>query len=302
MTVTTGSFPKELAPGLKGRFSGMYNSLNPVWKQLFRVLPSEKKYEEMISTYTTGLVDEKPEGASMLYDDIGQGLTVRHTHKTYGKGVIITEEAQDDNLYGSLANRAVEALVKSHATTEEFVHAGILNLGFTVANNHQEGGDGQFLFDTDHTLKNGTYSNLLTAAALSRTSLEDAITQISLNVDESGVHFSGLNPTKLVVPTTLKWQAMEILKSTLQPETGNNAVNTMDSIIPYVDWRYLDGTSTKAWFVTTDADYGLIHYDRKKPAIRMSNDDDTYNEKIQSRSRYVTGVIDPRGIYGNVGA
>lgn len=302
MTVTTGSFPKELQPGLKARFSGMYSKVTPQWKSLFRVLPSKKKYEEIISEYSLGLVDVKPEGAAIKYDDISQGLTVRHTHKSYGKGVIITEEAQDDNLYGSLANRAVEALVKSHAETEEYIHADILNKGFTVANNHQEGGDGKVLFATDHTAKNGAYSNLFTVATFSRTALQDALTQIRLTKDETGIYFSGLKGGTLVVPATLEWTVQEVLKSTLQPENANNAINTMQGKLQSMTWQYLDDSSTTAWFIKTDAPYGMIHYDRKKTGIRFSSDDDTLNEKIQSFSRYIQGVADCRGIFGNLGA
>ena len=302
MPVTTGSFPKDLEPGLKAKFDGMCSSTTPVWKQLYRELSSDKKYEEIVSSYSTGLVDEKAEGASINYDDIGQGLVVRHTAKSYGKGVIITKEAIDDNLYESLSKRAVEALVKSHNTTEEYVHADIFNQGFTVANNHQEGGDGQYLFDTDHTAKSGTYSNLLTAATLSRTALQDAITQIRLTKDETGVHFSGTKATKLIVPAALEWTAQELLKSKLQPENANNAINTMDSIMPYISWEFLDDGSSTAWYIQTNADYGLIHYTREKANMRFSQDDDTYNEKIQSYSRYRSGVGNCRGVFGNTGA
>jgi len=300
--VTTGSFPKDLQPGLKAKFDGMYGSINPIWKQLFRELSSDKRYEEIVSSYSTGLVDEKPEGVAISYDDIGQGLTIRHTHKSYGKGVIITKEAMDDNLYGSLSKRAVEALVKSHATNEEYVHADIFNQGFTVANNHQEGGDGQYLFDTDHTAKNGTYSNLLTAAAFSRAALQDAVTQIRLTKDETGIHFSGLNAVKLIVPAALEWRAAEILKTNLQPDSANNNINPVQGIMPYISWEFLDDSSSTAWFIKTNADYGLINYSRYKPYITFSSDDDTYNEKIQSYSRYRAGVADCRGIFGNAGA
>ena len=299
--VTTGSLPKDLQPGLKAKFDGMYGSITSTWKQLYRDVPSDKKYEEIVSSYSTGLVDEKPEGGAISYDDISQGLTIRHTHKSYGKGIIITKEAMDDNLYGSLSKRGVEALVKSHKTNEEYVHADIFNQGFTVLQNHQEGGDGQYLFDTDHTSKNGTYSNLLTAATFSRAALQDGITQIRLTKDETGVHFSGLTAVKLVVPAALEWRAAEILKTNLQPDSANNNINPVQGIMSYTSWEFLDDASSVAWFIKTNADYGLIHYTREKANIRFSSDDDTYNEKIQSYSRYRAGVADNRGIFGNAG-
>jgi len=302
MTVTTGSFPKELQPGLKAQFTGIANNENAVWKKLFYMETSKKKYEDVISLYSMGLVPEKSEGDSIDYDNMSQGLTIRHTHKTYGLGCILTEEALEDNLYDNLSKRAIKYLGQSHNTTEEFVHANIFNNGFTIAQNHQEGGDGQYLFDTDHTARSGVYSNLLTAASLSRTSLEDARTQISLIKDETGVHFSNLNDKQLVVPSTLRWEAEEILKSSYAPDNANNAINTQYGAMPLVVWRYLDGASTTAWYVTTDAPEGLIHYSRRPTKIRQTNDDDTGNAKIQSTSRYRAGVIDCRGLFGNTGA
>jgi phage major head subunit gpT-like protein len=236
----------------------------------------------------------------MTYDNFSQGLTIRHTHKSYGKGCIITYEAQKDDLYFDLAKKAIQYLGQSHRTTEEYVHANILNNGFTVAQNHQEGGDGQYLFDSDHVLKSGTFSNLLASASLSRTTLQDAITQVQGIKDESGVHFSSLEAKQLVVPLALEWEAKEILKSMYQPENANNGVNLTYDILPLIIWKYL--TSNTAWFITTNAPDGFVHYEREKQFVRQSNDDDTMNAKIQSYSRYISGVIDVRGGFGNLGA
>lgn len=300
MTITTGSIPKHLAPGLKGQFTGIVNDEKSVWRKIFKIVPSQKKYEEIISIYSMGLVDVKPEGSSMTYDNFSQGLTIRHTHKSYGKGCIITREAKDDDLYWNLAEKAIKYLGQSHRTTEEYVHANIFNNGFTVANNHQEGGDGQYLFDSDHTLKSGTFSNLLASASLSRTALQDAITQVQGIKDESGQHFSALEPKQLVVPLALQWEAKEILKSMYHPDDANNAVNNMYDVLPLIVWKYL--SSNTAWFLTTNAPDGFVHYNRVKQEVRQSNDDDTMNSKIQSYSRYISGVVDVRGGFGNTGA
>jgi phage major head subunit gpT-like protein len=301
MTVNTGSFPKELRPGLKSQFTGIANSEKAVWKQLYETVASKLKYEEIISQYQFGLVEEKPEGQAMTLDNMSQGLTIRHTHKSYGKGCKITREALADNQYANLTKRATKYLSNSHFTTQELVHANRLNNGFTVAGDAQEGGDGLTLFNASHTLKNGVYSNLLTAGSLSRTALQDAITQINLIKDETGIHFSNITEECLVVPQNLKWTAEEILGSAYQPDNANNAINTMFGQMKLIVWKYL--TSTTAWFIKTNAQDGLIHYDRVKPEIEQVNPNDgTYNVQVQSYSRYVCGVANVRGIFGNTGA
>jgi hypothetical protein len=300
MTVTTGSNPKQTRPGLAGRFDGMVADMKPIWKDIFDIKQSRKAYEEVISLYNLGLAEELAEGDSVVYSDFSQGLTIRHTNKSYGLGVIITEDAIDDDLYESLTGRASKGLAQAHNSTGEFVHANILNNGFTIVGHHQEGGDGKVLFASDHINKSGTFSNLLSAAALSRATLEAAFIAIRLSKEETGVHFSGASPKTLVVPEQLRFDAQRILESPLQPENQYNAINPMYNSIRVISWPYL--TSQTAYFIQTDVPEGLIHYDRKPLHLRETNTDDNFNVKILTKSRWVCGVLDVRGAYGSVGA
>lgn len=302
--ITSNSFPKELQPGLKAKFDGMYEKLSPVWKKIYQIDDSKKKYEEIISMYKFGLPTKKSEGSNMGYDNMSQGLTIRHTHNVWALAAEISQEAVEDNQYDDVSNRAVVALNDSHATNEEYEHARIFNNGFTVANEHQQGGDGQYLFDTDHVSRNGTFSNLLTSAPLSRTSLQDARIQVMLTKDETGIHPAGLMMKQLIVPVHLQDEAQEILGSPLQPDNANNGINTMNGVTPYVVWQFLDSTyggSDTAWYVQTTAREGLMHYQRYAPKIWFSTSDDAMTQKIHSASRYINGVNDVRCAFGNLG-
>ena len=86
----------------------------------------------------------------------------------------VTEEAEEDGLYGSIASRYTKALARSMASTKEIKAANVLNNATSTT-----GGDGVSLLSTSHPTQNGNQSNTLaTAADLSETSLESILINI----------------------------------------------------------------------------------------------------------------------------
>jgi len=109
---------------------------------------------------------------------------------------------------------------------------------------------------------------------------------------------------KLIVPSNLAFEAERILKSNLQNDTANNAVNAMKSmgLLPegVMVWRYL--TDTDAWFIKTDAPEGLKLFNRRAVSFQKDSDFDTSNYKHKATERYSGGWADWRGVYGSEGA
>ena len=56
-----------------------------------------------------------------------QQWTARYQHETIALAFSITEEAEEDGLYGSIASRYTKALARSVAATKEIKAATILN-------------------------------------------------------------------------------------------------------------------------------------------------------------------------------
>jgi hypothetical protein len=154
------------------------------------------------------------------------------------------------------------------------IHANVFNRGF---NSSFTGGDAKELFSTAHPCANGNQSNHLTTAAdMSEASLEDLCIQISDAVDSRGLKFSN-KPKALMVPNALQFEAHRVVKSVLQNDTAQNAVNVLKllNIFPggIIVNPYL--TDTDAFFVTADCDDGLTHYSSWEAEFDKDNDFET---------------------------
>ena len=113
MTITTGTHPKLLWPGLQAIWGNMYKDQPEGFSKVFEVGTSDKAYEEDQEMAGFGLAVAKSEGSSISYDTSINGYVTRYTHVTYGLGFIVTEEAVEDNQYKAQAEKRVKALRRS---------------------------------------------------------------------------------------------------------------------------------------------------------------------------------------------
>lgn len=299
--ITTGSFPKSLWPGIS-RWWGMFYDEHPLeCVELFDQESSDKAYEEDVLAPGFGLAPVKAQGTAVSYDTHQQGITSRYTHVAYGLGYILTKEEIDDNLYMKLARQRTRSLAFSMRQTKENVGANIYNRAFTAA---FAGGDGKELLATDHPSQAGSQSNELAVAAdLSEASLEDLLIQIMQATDDRGLKISVM-PEKPIIPPALVFEMERILKSTLQNDSANNAINAIKSknMFPggVVVNHYL--TDSDAFFIKTNVPTGLTMYNRTPIAFTQDNDFDTENLKYKAYERYSFGWTDWRSLYGSPGA
>ena len=227
----------------------------------------------------------------------------RYYFETIALAFAITEEAEEDALYGDIGAQLSKALAVSMLHTKETKCANILNNGFDTSAAYQ-GGDAKPLFSASHPLKSGENgSNLLTTAAdLSETSLEDLLVQISDIDDDRGIPamIAGL---RLIVPTQLQFVAHRILNAERRVETNYNDPNAIKDmgLLPggYKVVRRL--TDTDAWFVTTDCEDGLKHIVRVPLRKGMEGDFETGNLRFKARERYIQGWSNWRGAFGTAG-
>lgn len=303
--ITSGNIPKALQEGVKGWFGAEYDEFQTEFDQIFDMDISNKQYEEYVGLSGYGLAAVKPEGSGITYDDMEQNFTARFVHKVYAKGMIITEEALEDNLYRQFRDGA-QALAFAMRQTKENVFANILNRAFTSSYTMGAQHDGKELLATDHPNGpyGGTYANELgTAADLSEDSLEDLLILISKATDARGLRIK-LMGQKLIVPPELVFVAQRILGTEHQTGTANNDINAIvkGGYLPqgFIVNHYL--TDPDAWFVKTDVKMGLKCVQRRAMRFAPDNDFDTGNGKFKADERYSGGWIDPRGLYGSEGA
>lgn len=295
--ITTGDIPKLLKPGLDAIWGRDYNDYAPEWKDLFDVKNSDMAYEEDVEEPGFGLAPIKTQGAAITYTSTSQQTVSRYTHVAYALGFIVTHEEMMDNLYTKRAVTRTESLARAMRQTLETVCANVYNRaqtsGFT-------GGDGVVLSSTAHPTLTGNQSNrLATAADFSEAALEDLCIQIMGAVDSVGTVIK-LMPKKLIVPRQLYFEVERVLKSTLQNDTANNAVNALRSsgIIPEVAVNHFI-TDADAFFIRTDAPQGMKLFMREKPTFAQDADFDTSNLKYKAYSRFSPGWSDFRGLFSN---
>jgi hypothetical protein len=299
--ITTGSFPKQLWPGLNKIWGIEYKSHAEEYTSLFDTSTSDKNYEEDVGMSAFGLVPVKPEGSAISYDTMKQTYVSRYTHVTYGLGFIITREQIDDNLYMSVGEKGAKSLAFSFQQTRENVGANVYNNGFSSS---YTGGDGVSLFNTAHPIDGGTASNTLAVAAdLSEASLEQMLIDIGNAVDPKGLKINLMAQT-LIVPVQLQFDAKRILGDPERPATADRDINAMYhmGMFPggYKVNHYL--TDADAFFVRTNLKDTIRHFNRRDAGFEQDNDFDTENAKYKCTGRYSFGWSDWRGAWGSPGA
>ena len=299
--ITTGSHPKALWPGVYKFWGTTYERFEPIWPKLFEKRDSEKAYEEAVEAVGFGLMSVKAQGAALTYDTAQQGPTSRFTHRTYSLGFMVTLEELINNLYEEVSFKRASRLAKSVYETEEVVHANVFNRAF---NSTFTGGDGVEMISTAHPTASGNQSNELTVAAdISEASIEDLSVQIRNTTDARGLRTLN-KPRMLIVPPALEPDAYRILKSVLQNDSANNAVNYIKASGMFPEGilcnPYL--TDTDAWFIKTDCQDGLIHFTRMAATYEQDNDFDTKNAKSAVVCMWSEGWMDWRQCFGSSGA
>lgn len=299
MPISRSQLLKELLPGLNGLFGLEYKRYGEEHKEIYEMENSDRSFEEEVKLSGFGAAPAKTEGAGITYDSAQEAYTARWTHETIALGFAITEEAVEDNLYGSLSTRYTKALARAMAYTKQVKAAAILN---NATSGSYLYGDGVALLSTAHPLVSGGVNSNRPAvhADLNETSLEAAIIAMSAWTDERGLMLAA-KPKKLVLPPALQFVAERLLGTEKRVGTSDNDVNAIVkmSAIPggYTINHWL--TSPTQWFLLTDVPNGLKGFTRTKLSTEMLGDFESGNARYKARERYSFSVGDPLGIYGS---
>jgi len=301
--INTGTHPKLLWPGIHTVWGQLYDGHPKEYEDLYDTETSKKAYEQDVQVTGFGLAPVKGQGAPIQYDGEEQGYVSTYTHVAYALGYIVTYEEMQDNLYKEVATRRAKANAFSINQTVETVAALIYNDAFTGS--YFLGADGVSLINASHPqVSGGTFSNLLTVAAdLSEVALENLNIQIMNMTMDKGLKIAAMAES-LHVSTADWYNANRILKSVLQNNTANNAINVLKATNAFPKGIKMNHyfTDTDAWFLRTNIPNGMQMFWRNKPEFNQDNDFDTKNAKAATYMRFSIGNTDPRGIFGSPGA
>jgi len=301
-------FNKSVVPGLFALAIAAYKrkAKEATWKKLCSTKNSNRAYEENVYFSGLGLPAKKPEGQPVTYDDFVQGPTKRWTHTTYGLATTVTEEMIEDSLYPEVPTEMGQQTAEigaSFAELWEILVHDMFNNG-TNTNNHTAG-DGLALFSASHVaLRGGTWSNLLSPAAdLSATSLQTAIQEFTTVKDDTG-KYQIVKPKYMLVHPNNAWKTWELLESAYDPESANNAKNTLlkFGLKPLVSPYYTD---TDAFTLIADSPnptVGICAFMRRAVKFAEDGDFDTGDFKFKGAARFSVECNKPLNLYHSAGA
>lgn len=241
------------------------------------------------------------EGEEYTFERSKQGASKTLTVTKYGLGVSISEEMVEDSRFSEIS-MLISGLAESGRESQEVLAMNLFNNGFSS----ETTADAVAVFSTSHTLPSGgTLRNRAsTDVDLDITSLTSAITDFdSVFVSDQGKIFK-MMPKYLVVHSSNRLIAKELVGSNLKPDTADNNLNpVMDEGIAVVSSPHL--ADSDAWFLTAQPrDTGFRVIVRKPLETKADMSQGFKNDAIlyKARFREAYGVIHPYGIWGTSGA
>lgn len=254
----------------------------------------------------TGLWNERAELEDVSSDESRITNKITFNVVNFANSIDVSKNFFDDNQHGSYEKMVRDFGMKARVTRDENAFSLFRNAFTTTLT-----ADGLPLVSDAHiTISGATVDNKLTAA-LSESSLNDAIAAMAEQKDQSGV-VMGSQPRTLLVPPKLFKLAVEITESELrsgQTSTGNvndvNVYSTKYGIEVATSNRLgavIDGGSDTAWFLL-----GSNHSATRW--VRQGIDTTLVDWRMQRNNAYiykgefreVVGVLDYVGVIGSTG-
>ena len=186
----------------------------------------------------------------------------------------------------------------------------MLNNAFVSVNAEEQGADSGALCAVARTSPTGVANTNKGTAALSETSIEDALINISEWTDERGLRIVS-RPTSLIIPRELQFIAKRVLGSSMLPggatiDTGGgniagqdfqpNDINPIKGVIAPTVAQYL--TDANDWFIRCDEIHSYWFW-REQPTFDRDQHFETKNARFSTYARFSHGFSDWRGWYGS---
>lgn len=294
---TQSSESRLLQEGINAVTTIEYDDYQMEYDKIFETYGSEKNYELDVALSGMGLASLKPEGSPIVYDDEKQDFVKNYTHSVFALGTIITMEAQMNNLYRDLVNKAGKMLKRSLVHTDEQLAANVIDDAYTS----NDSMDGVPLFSTAHLLgKGGTFSNRFNVfTALSQSAIEDGWIAVEDFRDGAGLLIDA-KIESLHIPRQLRFVAEKLLGSHYEPNSANvatiNTVYDKFSKGTHVNHRF---ATTTDWFMKTNVDDGFKIFNRMDYTFSQDNDFGTENFRSKGMFYKSYGFTDPRCAWGS---
>lgn len=316
----------DLVKNAKVQWREGFNRVPQAARQLYDVRSVDVMTSEHSSIDGYTFAKRKNQGAAYTYGSIKQGYTLNLSQTRIGLMDAVTWEMRKFDKYREI-DKKMRKLGEATAQRIELDLTHQFTFGMSAASyTNMDGetvstatGDGQNLFDTDHTITGDatvTQSNLITTA-FGRAGLEEAELAFVSFVDNNSNKVV-VNPDTIITtdnPTIIN-AVKEFLKSTNVPDEANNAVNVYQGKYKHIILPYLATTAAGA-YDSTKANYWMLADLKNTDAIMEISENPTFTApsiggngedfetddwKFKSSACYDYGVLDYKWIVGSTGA
>lgn len=276
------------------------NKRTPVeMRQLFKGVSTTDPYIQEAELIGLKGLSQMDEGEAFPHEKITEANDKKITYDLYGLGAEITEVMMEDDVYGKLKGIPAE-LGRAGAYSQDSIAWTILNEGFTAGTELDI--NDEILFTT-HTAQGSDGSDISNAStsSLSVSSLQSALNHFENMKNEQGVPTPMRDNLVLIIPPALRYKADELMMSEYDPESANNAKNTLkNEPVTYMVCHFL--TSDTAWFLANKSKHDLRFITRRGLKPRTSISPYTGNKLYATSARWKATFVHWRGVYGSSGA
>lgn len=292
-------FTSSALPALEEMFKHNLALHPTIREKFFNVKSTQRDIWQASEMSDLQNFDEIPEGTDYTMVKQRQGSNKTLVPKKYGLGFSISEEAMEDGKFDFIAD-AVRKLAESAVDSREQSALDVINNGYGSAT----AWDGLALFHSAHTLSSGlTFRNALSVTSdLSQSSLDTAITDFETQFIRDSGKFALIKPRILLVHSSLRRYANELIGSDLKADTADNNMNSLkgEGLIVVSSARLSDSDSWQ--LLSAPMDNGLQVIERKGIETKAAGPDVGFmNDSILYKSRYreIVGVTHPYGVFGS---
>lgn len=302
MAITRGAFAALLAPDLRRVYVGAGLERPLEYPSVLNTPTME--WNPITDRYISalGAMPQKAEGATFALDQQTLGGTKVTEAVSYGLAYEVTREAYEDELYGQFRAGA-KFLGRSSNHRLEVDAWSPFNTAFSAS---YTGQDGLALCHTTHTTLNAGGATIGNRPSpdigFSVTGLQNALIAFESMIDERGLPRL-LQPSMCIVGPSNKFNAREILGSSLKPFTANNEINSLiDEDLTWMVCHYFPSSQSTQWFlISPKGTHDVNFYVRSAPVFDAFDDPWTGNAIYTVWQRHVASFLDWHGVYGSTG-
>ncbi len=227
--INTSVTPNTLLEGLREVFTDSYKlekePLQAVSTDIFNFYGSKKNsedFQKVSGVGEFGAVAEEDPTPIVKRDEIHK---TSFSHSTFRKGVGISYEALEDQLYNEMKDHVQQLGIAARFTQEKNRFAVIRNITTTL------GSDGKALAATDHPLKDGSTQSNLVTGAVTLDKLKEMVQKLREQKDWNSKLIGG-TPRKFLTAPANHAEILELTKSKLKAGTANNDLNYFSEVFP----------------------------------------------------------------------